>query len=94
MVAPDEREHYELGDASIVIDRFNAPLRTTYWVGNAVGSVEFDEENFYNLAELIDHFNEDTREDDDGFQIDRVALAGGFAIGCLVMMLIVMVAGG
>ena len=51
---PDEIEEYENGDVGLIIHRWNNPLRVKYWLRGSVGVIEFSEDAFYDLVELLE----------------------------------------
>lgn len=54
---PDEVEEYENGNIALIIHRWNNPMTIKYWIRGSVGLIEFGEDDFYDLIELLGEYN-------------------------------------
>lgn len=78
---PEHRDTYENGEVTLRIDHFTNPLENKYWVSGSVGSIQFTEEGFDNLVELIKEYDAEenpkkpTLRQDDPLQFWTIIIA-------------------
>lgn len=50
---PDEVEEYENGNIGLIVHRWHNPLSVKYWIKGGIGVIEFAEDDFYDLLDLL-----------------------------------------
>lgn len=59
MTIPPVIEEYSSGQVALSIYQFEQPLRNTYWLKAGVGCIEFPEQEFGDLIEVMDRYLQD-----------------------------------
>lgn len=54
---PDEVEEYENGNVALIIHRWNNPMTVQYYIRASVGLIQFKEDDFYDMIELLGEYN-------------------------------------
>ena len=58
---PEYIDYYTNDDIELRVYHFNDPVKVSYWLKGGVGFIEFDEERFEKLIELIREYDNSTR---------------------------------
>lgn len=58
---PDYVDHFVNDDVELRVYHFSNPLEVKYWLKGGVGFIEFDEERFEKLIELIKEYDKSSK---------------------------------